>query len=727
MKALLAELSRRNVFRVAAAYVVVGWIVLQVVGLLAPSLGLPPWTVALNFIILVATFPIALILAWAFELTPKGVERTQPLEGDVDHTIEVIDFALAAGTGVLIALTAFWIVTAPDRGEDLQVASSDIVGAPTDTRVSVAVLPFVNMSADADQEYFSDGITEEILNSLAALEDLRVTSRTSSFSFKGKQVELPDIAAALDVGHILEGSVRKSGDKIRITAQLIRASDDAHLWSQTYDRELTEVFQIQEEISDAIAGTLEVRLLGRPAKQVRKVNPEAYDHYLKGQSYLQVLGFAEIEKALDEFRQARALDPTLSDALMGEARALAFSVATGKEPPMPTLALAEHAAYKALDFEPDSARAQAALALVEVSRRDLFACLDRYKRAEAGGGMDGIDYWFYADALSYAGRFEEAEAMLQRNLKRDPLSGPIHFALGLNLAMLARTEEAIPFFETAIELEPDNPAFTAWYSVILSSQTGDMAKALEVILRSFEQDPADAEIAAFASLFYFTIEDYESAEIWISRAEALDPESPAIRYFRARYHGATGDMAAAIEIAEEMLASGSQMRHGALRGALSLVREAGLNQDDLEALYFERSRPLALFGETDSLFSYAQTTVPAAFLGVDLAAILAEAGRHDESERLTTWVLKNLGPRQYPNFPGSQLVRAEAMSIEGRDDEALAAIGDIVANELITGWQWRLRDNPHFDRLKERPEFIAILEKVKRRNEETRASLSKEQ
>ena len=243
MGQIFRELKRRNIIRVAAAYVVLGWVLLQATGLIAPGLGLPAWTFPLIFLLLMIGFPVALLFAWAFELTPDGLKRTRDVDPQASVTAQTgrkFDFVII---GVLSVALLFLIV---DR---LFMAPTDTPGAPQEVvRSSIAVLPFVNMSNDPDQVYFSDGISEEILNVLAQIPDLHVTSRSSAFQFRGNDINIPDVAQQLGVANILEGSVRKSGTRIRITAQLIDAATDSHLWTHTYDRELDDVFAIQDEI-----------------------------------------------------------------------------------------------------------------------------------------------------------------------------------------------------------------------------------------------------------------------------------------------------------------------------------------------------------------------------------------------------------------------------------------------------------------------------------------------
>ena len=283
------ELKRRNVFRVAIAYMVIAWLVMQVGDTMGPALLLPEWVDSLLAFFLVLGFPVALFFAWAFELTPDGLKKDQELEAGESHwaansrrldRIIIVVLALALGYFAVDKLA----LDSGDQPIPAETAAlSDNASKPIDSidevsARSIAVLPFVNMSSDPEQEYFSDGLTEELLNLLAGIDELKVAARTSSFYYKDKRnlVTLPEIAKQLAVAHLLEGSVRKSGDNIRITTQLIKADDGFHVWSKTYDRKLEDIFAIQDEIAEAVVEALKVTLLGE-APKARVVNTEAYE------------------------------------------------------------------------------------------------------------------------------------------------------------------------------------------------------------------------------------------------------------------------------------------------------------------------------------------------------------------------------------------------------------------------------------------------------------------
>lgn len=254
MGVFISELKRRNVFRVGAAYAIVSWLIVQVIDIAFPRLGLPDWTITLVLVLLLIGLPVALILAWAFELTPDGVKKTENAGEDQSVPVpggQKLNFLIA---GALVAALGFIAYQNFSFGPD------QVFGEGAGVDKSVAVLPFDDLSEGGDQEWFSDGLTEEILNSLARLPELRVISRTSSFHFRDQDMPLREIAERLNVAHIVEGSVRRSGDRLRVTAQLIRATDDSHIWTETYDASSDDVFSVQEQVAEKIAAALDIFL-----------------------------------------------------------------------------------------------------------------------------------------------------------------------------------------------------------------------------------------------------------------------------------------------------------------------------------------------------------------------------------------------------------------------------------------------------------------------------------
>ena len=339
---LLAELKRRNVFRVAMFYAVASWVLLQVGGLLFEALEVPPWGLKLLLGLLLLGFPLALVFSWIYELTPEGLKREHDIDPQrVDHRTyrrqaQRPDRGPAGRRDRAPHRGPVHRSHHPRAARCLRRDGSAVPpgasaapspgAAPDPVAASIAVLPFVNMSEDKANDYFSDGLTEELLNVLANVPGLRVIARTSSFSYKGKEIKIADVARDLNVDHVLEGSVRKSGNRVRITTQLIRSSDSSHLWSQTYDRTLDDIFAVQDEISSEVVDALKVRLL-KPEAAVAEVGgtkiPAAYEAYLRGRQ-LRHEGEAEatLREALAAFDEAIRLDPDYARAYAGKADVL---------------------------------------------------------------------------------------------------------------------------------------------------------------------------------------------------------------------------------------------------------------------------------------------------------------------------------------------------------------------------------------------------------------------
>jgi TolB-like protein len=344
----LAELKRRKVYRVAVVYAVVAFVIWGAAEQLVPGLALPPWVFRLIVLLTILGFPIALVLAWAFEITPDGVRRTEPV-----------------------------------RAESAEAPSSPPLAVTHDVeRRSIAVLPFANMSDDPENEYFSDGMTEEIINALTQLEDLRVAARTSCFAFKGKPADIGEIGAKLKVATVLEGSVRKAGTRLRITAQLVNVADGYHLWSERYDREMEDVFAIQEDIARAIADRLQVTLAGGAGERLVKPptkSLEAYDLYLKGRYFVnrivEVAGEGP-RKGIDFFEQALALDPGYALAHAGIADAYSFLGSTVLRP-KEALPKAREAAMRALELDDTLAETHCALGWIYAARSSSLPRLPR--------------------------------------------------------------------------------------------------------------------------------------------------------------------------------------------------------------------------------------------------------------------------------------------------------------------------------------------------------------
>ncbi len=489
---LFAELKRRNVFRVAAAYLALGWIVTQVTSTVAPMLHLPDWIGPVVLWIGLIGFPFVLMFSWIYEITPEGirkeseVDRTQSI---THHTARRLDYVVIALLVVAIGLFAFHEFRPGGRDRVTVVARPSPVatqGSSSEPDRSVAVLPFVDMSASKNQEYFADGISEELLNLLAKVPQLRVIARTSSFSFKGKEADIAEIAKKLNVANVLEGSVRTSGDKVRITAQLIRASDSSHLWSETYDRELNDVFAVQDEIAAAVVAQLKVTLLGA-APTARKTDPKAYALYMQGRELERQASTQSLEQAVALLGQAVAIDPSYAPAWVQLAESYFMQVDLGVLTPAQGLELSHDALGKALAADPASASAYAGMALWEtiVERKyDLAARHVEQALALDPTNLEAID--MAAVVARRLGRLDLAIALGEYLVVRDPVNPANHDDLALAYGYSGQIDKAIAARHTVLSLSPD----AGWQHAALGDlllQKGDANAALA----EFQKEPIE--------------------------------------------------------------------------------------------------------------------------------------------------------------------------------------------------------------------------------------------
>ncbi len=462
---LYAELKRRNVFRVTAAYIVLGWLFLQVSSVVLQFIGAPGWVGKAIIALLVIGFVPSLAVAWVFEVGPEGVRRDDggAPAANGQHARRLDILTLVGVVIVAIMVLADNLRVQEEKGtEGIKVAPADIPNPGTagatlipsvpfsssPPRKSIAVLPFVNLSADPEQEFFSDGMAEEIINALTRIRDLKVAGRTSSFHFKGRNEDLRAIGEALGVAHILEGSVRKQGDKVRITAQLIQASDGFHLWSDTYDGNLADVFELQERIARAITGKLEVVLQGdqaTPLVRVGTTHAEAYALYLQATAVLNQRTFIRWREAMGWLEKALALDP-------GFARAhsrLALIHMLGRAEFGASPIEAERHARRALELDPSLGEPHSVLAGLARDQRRYVEAHAEHERALAREPDEASMNFYFAQSLIMTGYTKQGIESLERTLAIDPMLPNAHYWRGREYLHAGDLEAAQLAFERA--------------------------------------------------------------------------------------------------------------------------------------------------------------------------------------------------------------------------------------------------------------------------------------
>jgi len=469
---LFEELKRRNVFRVAIGYIITAWLLLQVVDLVLENINAPDWVMQVFMLALAIGFPLAVFFAWAFEMTPEGVKR----ESEVDRSQSIaprtgrkMDRHIMIAMALALAYFAYdkFFAAAPDRMPQpapaaivaLEETQEPVTSPSTDpAEQSVAVLPFINMSDDAENEYFSDGISEELLNVLVRVKGLRVPSRTSSFTFKGSIKKLAEIGEELKVDHILEGSVRKSGDRIRVTAQLIEVDTDTHLWSETYTRQLDDIFAVQDEIAQAIVSALKVTLnSGEQAPiQTRSTDSiEAYNKYLLGRHLWNQRGRKSLIAATKPLKEAVSIDANYGQAWAALADAYVLIPEYGAGTADQYIPLAHEAIERALAINPESAQALTTSAYIKFMYDYDFegAHADIEKAIQIDPGYATAHQW-YGELLAVERQFDAALDQLRLARIADPLAVIAPHVMGWILIFSDRTDEAYIYYEQTLQLDP---------------------------------------------------------------------------------------------------------------------------------------------------------------------------------------------------------------------------------------------------------------------------------
>jgi len=474
-KNFFAELKRRNVYKVAVAYGVVAWLLMQIASQIFPFFEIPNWVVRLVVLLLIIGFPVALIIAWAFEVTPEGVKRTEAADAAGQRSrgvawiyVVLIGVALSVGLFFVGRYTAGHATPRPSE------AATPI------PEKSIAVLPLVNESGDPKDEYFSDGLSEELIAALAQISGLKVIGRSSSFRFKDRKEAPKTIGEKLGVSTLLDGTVRKQGDRVRIVAALVNATDGIQLWTRTFDRELKDIFAVQEEIARAVAESLKVTLLGsqdRPAQRGAASNVEAHNAYLQGHFHFQRRNLEDYRKAVGYFDQAIRLDPDYALAYTERSEAWSFiGDLTGQHEPAWSNARSD--AEKAVAIAPSLAEARAALGWVRFFIDWKFAeGITELKRAKELSPANPTANDLLARAILYLGRLDEAERQARQAVELDPLSVIAQGNLARVLFYAGKLDEADAAARKGAELQPAS-ASSHRSQTVIAAQRGDGETAL---------------------------------------------------------------------------------------------------------------------------------------------------------------------------------------------------------------------------------------------------------
>jgi len=732
MASLWVEIKRRNVVRVAVAYAVVAWVLIEISSTTFPMLKLPEWA---------AGFPIAVIFAWAFELTPEGLKK----EKDVDRSESIthltgrkLDFAII---GVLAVAVVYFVSEKLFLADDLAIESQVETSSSTAEEIakSIAVLPFVNMSGDADQEYFSDGITEEILNALAGIRELAVTSRTSAFAFKGKRISIPKIAEELGVAHILEGSVRRSGNQLRITAQLIEVASDRHLWSETYDRELTNIFVVQDEISENIAAALKMNLLGDTVARSDSsaVISEAYDLYLRGLQQMAVSTFDSVAQATDYFEQSLVIDPLFVRAYAGLGWAFAAQISFGSASIDDNVPKISQVMRRGLDLDPDNA------GLIGLSGRlaywdgDLEQAELRFRRALE---LEPPHYnlrGFYVDLLGRQGRIAEVEDLLKDWLKSDPLHPQPNVHIAYSHLHHRRFDDAWATTSRLKVIAPDNPYGQFLDGLGRIYYLGDLATGILALEAGLKIDPNDHEVISMLAISYYSIGETVLADALVEKGRQIAPDATFVQAADAYGLALRGELTAAKEVSLDALSSHRQFDRWwggylTLRLAVDELIDRGepmqavdmIVEAEPEWAAFRIRSPIEAPQLSAKTGSYGTESSILNYLP-DFARALRAAGDDTGTENVLTHMEAIQDWRSEHGLLNRDTRTAEIHALRDRWVEAQDALERAEEKGTIYAyWHYRLIHNRIFDDIRDQPRFEALVQRVQTEMQRQRIRLN---
>jgi TolB-like protein/Tfp pilus assembly protein PilF len=546
-----AELKRRNVYKVAVGYAVVGWLLIQIATQVFPFFEIPNWGVRLAVLLIVVGFPIALVIAWAFELTPGGIKRTEEADRVYPGRSRGRAWIYVVISAGLLSAGLFFLgrYTAPNENKIGNVPAK-----------SIAVLPFENLSRDPDNAYFAEGIQDEILTRLAKVADLKVISHTSTQRYKSSPNDLPQIAKELGVANILEGSVQKSKDQVRVNVQLINAATDAHLWADSFDRKLIDIFAVESEIAAKVADILKAKLTGAEQHAISMQptrNTEAYQLYLKGRYFWNKRTGSDLQKAIDYFKRAIEKDPGYALAYVGLGDSYILLSGFGAAPPQNSFPLAEAAAKKALEIDDNLAEAHTTLGFILCVHHLNFAdSIREFERAIAlNPNYATAHHWFGDGPLLAVGQFDRAIGEGKRAVELDPLSVIITADLGADYLVARRYNEAIEQFHKAIDLDP-RFYYAHWNLAQALEMKGDLRGALAEYKKAVELDD-DPFVLALLGQAYAKVGQRDEALKILAQLPQIAAHRYVPSYSFALLHVALGDKDKAIEWLERSYQEGA--------------------------------------------------------------------------------------------------------------------------------------------------------------------------
>lgn len=687
---LFDELKRRNVFRVAAAYLVIGWLLTEVLTTLLPAFGAPEWVSKAVMLTFALGFLPTIIFSWIYELTPDGIKKQREVVRDESITrstgrrLEYITIAT-----VVVGILYIAIFSSKSGIDNSSPASTTISYA------SVAVLPFVNLSGSEDNEYFSNGLTETLLHMLAQIPDLKVAARTSSFAFRDQNKTIVEIARSLKVAHILEGSVQRSGDRVRITAQLIRAEDGFHVWSENYDRTLDNIFDIQDEIATKVGGELSKSLLGTTdgvaIAGITTTSPDAYDLYLQARQARSTYSYGGLQAAEALLKGALTIDPDFLDAKTELASNYWHQAETGLMDQKSAFAEIIAITDQVLAVRPEDVDARAIRLFADTAARAQQDGPQVF--LEAVGELEEIvttdPAAFQPKVLLtrfYQGtqQFDKAVPLMKDALHRDPFNPRIHFELGSLYAALEQWDDARAALQKSLEIEPAQPNAYANLA-ILSLQAGDGLDYLQQLLKAIKVDPVDHEIPGIIATFLYELGLIEEGDDFRNRVMAVAPTSEIAYQIELLRAINSGDEEASIASARRAIEDDIDDRRFSYGGAVQHLLRVAASRGTVaeESAYLQEQAPNILDIEV--------MTTPLKYRLAQYAAFDAwyvSLSRDEMLDRLDRlWEIAKSFGFDPADDPGTYV---GILALQGKVDEAVeVALADLFSESVAVNLGWR--------------------------------------
>jgi len=719
MNQFFNELMRRNVIRVGAAYLVASWVVLQIGDVMIDFLGMPDWSGKLLVLILGLGFPIALIFAWAFELTPEGFK----LDAEADHSrpaqrVAAKRLNIITITLVVAALTVFSIDRFMRPAGVPPLPPAEVTDVPAiRLDASVAVLPFENISQDATNDPFTIGIHDDLLTQVSKVASLRTISRTSVLQYRDRSKPISQIAAELGVASILEGSLQRAGDVVRINVKLIDAQANRQLWAESYERQLTatNIFAIQGEIVEAIANALQANLSPSEKVQIEKVpteNLEALEFYFLARQLMAQRSSAAMKEAIGYFQQAIALDPDFALAYVGLADSYQLQEDAGSLPRAEMFEKTEKAIDKAFDLDRQLGPAYNSLAGLNTTKGNYAEAELMYEKSLELSPNYSTAYLWYGLLLVDQGRIEEAISMYEKGIERDPLSPQLTESLGSALVYEGRFEEALEQYQKSTEI---NTTFATSYTYIGNIHWmagGPIRQAVACQRKSAILDGGDRLAQTYLGLLYLDLGDAESSAVWIGNALQLAPDSLEPQSAMALLEMFRGEEGEALESAQAAQKNSPYYPEARLLQtmALSLLRnhDLGAGQPEVAINRYRASHP-ELFDDDSPTISFRNYRA-----AIDLAAVLLQTG---DEERAMLLLDKSMtfiesGKVVRLGFDGFGVADVQIHALRGDEAKALAALRQAIDEDWRGFWWFYLKDNPNLESLRDNADFQVMVQEV---------------